>query len=143
MKHLGLFIIAVIFVIGISQVAYCPETGSYSSESYKGSEDYNYKSGGGEKGKIGKPTYSPTLGQELIDLEAAYKRGIINEKEYNDLKKMIGGGEKVKTDKPTYSPTLGQELIDLETAYKKGITNEKEYHDLKKMVIEQWTKKDR
>ena len=29
---------------------------------------------------------STTLGQELIDLQQAYEKGIITEKEYNDLK---------------------------------------------------------
>jgi len=28
-----------------------------------------------------------TLGQELVDLQQAYDKGIITEKEYNDLKK--------------------------------------------------------
>jgi len=28
-----------------------------------------------------------TLGQELVDLQQAYEKGIISEKEYNDLKK--------------------------------------------------------
>ena len=28
-----------------------------------------------------------TLGQELVDLQQAYEKGIINEKEYEDLKK--------------------------------------------------------
>ena len=28
-----------------------------------------------------------TLGQELVDLQQAYEKGIITEKEYNDLKK--------------------------------------------------------
>jgi cell shape-determining protein MreC len=28
-----------------------------------------------------------TLGQELLDLEQAHEKGIISEKEYNDLKK--------------------------------------------------------
>ena len=30
---------------------------------------------------------STTLGQELVDLQQAYDKGIISEKEYNDLKK--------------------------------------------------------
>ena len=30
---------------------------------------------------------STTLGQELVDLQQAYEKGIITEKEYNDLKK--------------------------------------------------------
>ncbi len=87
MKYLGLFIMTVIFIIGTAQAAYCPGPGSYGSGSYKSSGDY--KGSGGDKVKTDKPTYSPTLGQELIDLEAAYKKGIINEKEYSDLKKMI------------------------------------------------------
>jgi len=32
-------------------------------------------------------TTTTTLGQELIDLQQAYEKGIITEKEYNDLKK--------------------------------------------------------
>jgi hypothetical protein len=34
-------------------------------------------------------TRSTTKGQELIDLEAAYKQGLITEKEYNKQKEMI------------------------------------------------------
>jgi len=93
MKYLGLFIITVIFIIGTSHVAYCPGPGSYGSGSYKGGGSYpgsgDYKDSGGDQVKTDKPTYSPTLGQELIDLKKAYKKGIINEQEYNDLKKMI------------------------------------------------------
>jgi len=32
---------------------------------------------------------STTLGQELIDLEASYKKGIISEDEYKDMKEAI------------------------------------------------------
>ena len=32
-------------------------------------------------------TTTTTLGQELVDLQQAYEKGIITEKEYNDLKK--------------------------------------------------------
>ena len=32
-------------------------------------------------------TTNTTLGQELIDLQQAYEKGIISEKEYNNLKK--------------------------------------------------------
>ena len=32
---------------------------------------------------------SQTLGQELIDLDKAYKDGIISEKQYNDSKKAL------------------------------------------------------
>jgi uncharacterized membrane protein len=32
-------------------------------------------------------TTNTTLGQELVDLQQAYEKGIISEKEYNDLKK--------------------------------------------------------
>ncbi len=41
--------------------------------------------GGGAKVEQG----SQTLGQELIDLDKAYKDGIISEKQYNDSKKAL------------------------------------------------------
>lgn len=43
--------------------------------------------GGGAKTTV--ETRSTTTGQELIDLEKAYKAGIISEKEYNKKKKEI------------------------------------------------------
>jgi hypothetical protein len=63
------------------------DRGGDKDESYSGSEDY--RSSAGSKAKPGTTTYSPTLGQELMDLEATYKKGIINEKEYAELKKII------------------------------------------------------
>jgi hypothetical protein len=42
---------------------------------------------GGKKATANVQTTSTTLGQELIDLQQAYEKGIITEKEYNDLKK--------------------------------------------------------
>jgi hypothetical protein len=41
--------------------------------------------GGGAKVQ----TSSTTMGQELMDLEASYKQGLISEKEYNSAKKKI------------------------------------------------------
>jgi hypothetical protein len=41
--------------------------------------------GGGAKVQ----TYTTTLGQELQDLEASYKNGIITEKQYNEAKKAL------------------------------------------------------
>lgn len=35
-----------------------------------------------------------TVGQELIDLDAAYKQGVISEKEYNKLKSEILKGKR-------------------------------------------------
>ena len=42
-------------------------------------------SGGGAK--VQSETISITLGQELMDLDAAYKKGLITEKEYKKAKK--------------------------------------------------------
>ena len=41
---------------------------------------------GGGGANVRHDTYSTTLGQELQDLEEAYKTGIITEKEYNQAK---------------------------------------------------------
>ena len=41
---------------------------------------------GGGGTNVRQDTYSTTLGQELQDLEEAYKTGIITEKEYNQAK---------------------------------------------------------
>ena len=43
--------------------------------------------GCGRKQKTTVTTNTTTLGQELVDLQQAYEKGIISEKEYNDLKK--------------------------------------------------------
>lgn len=43
--------------------------------------------GCGKKQTTTVQTSNTTLGQELIDLQQAYEKGIISEKEYNDLKK--------------------------------------------------------
>ena len=43
--------------------------------------------GGGAK--VQTETTSVTLGQQLIDLQAAYDKGIITEKQYNDTKKNL------------------------------------------------------
>jgi len=44
-------------------------------------------SGCGRKQTTTVQSTSTTLGQELVDLQQAYEKGIITEKEYNDLKK--------------------------------------------------------
>jgi len=44
-------------------------------------------SGCGRKQKNVQTTTTTTLGQELVDLQQAYEKGIISEKEYEDLKK--------------------------------------------------------
>jgi len=41
---------------------------------------------GGGGANVRQDTYTTTLGQELQDLEEAYKTGIITEKEYNQAK---------------------------------------------------------
>ena len=41
---------------------------------------------GGKKSTATVEASTTTLGQELIDLQTAYEKGIITEKEYNDLK---------------------------------------------------------
>ena len=46
--------------------------------------------GGGEaKVQSQQSTYTTTLGQELKDLEDAYKKGIITEQQYEDSKKKL------------------------------------------------------
>ena len=45
--------------------------------------------GGGAKLQSNQSNYSTTLGQELKDLEDAYKKGIITEKQYEDAKKKL------------------------------------------------------
>ena len=42
---------------------------------------------GGRKQTTTVQSTNTTLGQELVDLQQAYEKGIISEKEYNDLKK--------------------------------------------------------
>ena len=92
MKVIKICIIIFILIIGTCLVAYCG-SGSSTGGGYKGSgSNYgggDYKGGGGDKVKTDTPTYSTTLGQELIDLETAYKKGIINKEEYNEIKKII------------------------------------------------------
>ena len=41
---------------------------------------------GGRKQTTTVESTSTTLGQELIDLQQAYEKGVITEKQYNDLK---------------------------------------------------------
>ena len=44
---------------------------------------------GGGGAEVKSHTTTTTVGQELTDLESAYKKGIITEKEYNSAKKKI------------------------------------------------------
>ena len=63
MKKLGVFIVIVLLVTSLGL------------------------SGCGRKTTATVETTSTTLGQELVDLQQAYEKGIISEKEYEDLKK--------------------------------------------------------
>ena len=45
--------------------------------------------GGGAKVEAKTSTTTTTMGQELMDLDAAYQKGIINEEQYNSSKKVI------------------------------------------------------
>ncbi len=44
---------------------------------------------GGGGAKVQSETTTVTLGQQLIDLQAAYDKGIITEKQYNETKKNL------------------------------------------------------
>jgi len=44
---------------------------------------------GGSDTEVRSTTMTTTMGQELMDLNESYKRGIINESEYNDAKEKI------------------------------------------------------
>ena len=44
---------------------------------------------GGGGAELKSNTTTTTVGQELMDLESAYKKGVITEKEYNNAKKKI------------------------------------------------------
>ena len=46
-------------------------------------------SGCGGSPKVESTTKTTTLGQELMDLEKAYKEGVITEKEYNAAKEKL------------------------------------------------------
>jgi competence protein ComGC len=46
-------------------------------------------SGGGAEVQSQHSTYTTTLGQELKDLEDAYKKGIITQQQYEDSKKKL------------------------------------------------------
>jgi uncharacterized membrane protein affecting hemolysin expression len=48
---------------------------------------FTFSGCGGRKQTTTVETTNTTLGQELIDLQQAYDKGIITEKQYNDLKK--------------------------------------------------------
>ncbi len=45
--------------------------------------------GGGAKVQTEQATYTTTLGKELQDLDEAYKKGLINEKQYDEAKKKL------------------------------------------------------
>ena len=45
--------------------------------------------GGGTKVESSNTTTTTTMGQELMDLNASYEKGIITEKEYENAKKQI------------------------------------------------------
>ncbi len=45
--------------------------------------------GGGEGGEVKSNIRSTTVGQELIDLESAYKKGAITKDEYGNLKEKV------------------------------------------------------
>ena len=49
---------------------------------------------GGGGAKLESQTRTTTLGQELMDLEKAYKSGVINEKEYQKAKEQLLKGKK-------------------------------------------------
>jgi len=44
---------------------------------------------GGGGAKVSTQTHATTVGQELLDLDKAYKSGLISEKEYNKSRKNI------------------------------------------------------
>ncbi len=44
---------------------------------------------GGGGAQLSAESHTTTLGQELTDLKAAYDKGILSEKEYNDAKKSL------------------------------------------------------
>ena len=108
MKLLIISVICLSLVLGITSLGYCPGGssggggakggGSYSGQGgYKVGDPINYRVGDSPQYKAGepvidktnKPSQSTTLGQELMDLEAAYKKGIITEEQYNRLKNTI------------------------------------------------------
>ena len=45
--------------------------------------------GGGAKVQTDQSTYTTTLGKELQDLEEAYKKGLLTEREYENSKKKL------------------------------------------------------
>jgi len=64
MKRIGILIIVSMLIVGVGMTSGC-----------------------GRKQTTTVETTNTTLGQELVDLQQAYDKGIITEKEYNDLKK--------------------------------------------------------
>jgi hypothetical protein len=65
MKKISSLIIAALLILSVGMTAGC----------------------GGRRATANVQANTTTLGQELIDLQQAYEKGIISEKEYNDLKK--------------------------------------------------------
>lgn len=92
MKLLMVSVICFLIIIGTSRLGYCPGE-SYGGGGYKDTGSYSgkgeYKGGQNVGNETNKPTQSTTLGQELMDLDAAYKKGIISEEEFGRLKKLI------------------------------------------------------
>ena len=108
MKLLIISVICLSLVLGITSLGYCPGGssgggGGKSAGSYSGQGGYNvdqpinyrvgdapqYKAGEPVSDKTNRPSSSTTLGQELMDLDSAYKKGIITDEEYNRLKTSI------------------------------------------------------
>ena len=65
MKKIGILIIAAFVILSVGLTTGC----------------------GSRKETATVETTNTTLGQELVDLQQAYEKGIITEKEYKDLKK--------------------------------------------------------
>lgn len=64
MKRLGILVIVAMVIVSVGLTTGC-----------------------GRKQTTTVQSSSTTLGQELVDLQEAYEKGIITEKEYNDMKK--------------------------------------------------------
>lgn len=45
--------------------------------------------GGGAEVRTDQSTYTTTLGKELLDLDEAYKKGLLTEKQYEEAKKKL------------------------------------------------------
>jgi uncharacterized membrane protein len=64
MKRLGILVIVTMVIVSVGLTTGC-----------------------GRKQTTTVQSTNTTLGQELVDLQQAYEKGIITEKEYNDMKK--------------------------------------------------------